>query len=94
MATDLKMTVLVVDDFSTMRRIITNVLKQIGFEKIFEAEDGTIWVRVHLQGGDSHHGELRDLEAEHQRRRAETRALREQVRRLLERAPLRRPGRD
>lgn len=41
MATDLKMSVLVVDDFSTMRRIITNVLKQIGFEKIFEAEDGT-----------------------------------------------------
>jgi two-component system chemotaxis response regulator CheY len=34
------MKILVVDDFSTMRRIITNVLKQIGFENIHEAEDG------------------------------------------------------
>jgi two-component system chemotaxis response regulator CheY len=40
MPADLKMKILVVDDFSTMRRIITNVLKQIGFENIHEAEDG------------------------------------------------------
>lgn len=40
MPADLKMRILVVDDFSTMRRIITNVLKQIGFENIHEAEDG------------------------------------------------------
>ncbi len=32
--------VLVVDDFPTMRRIIKNLLKQIGFENIDEAEDG------------------------------------------------------
>jgi two-component system chemotaxis response regulator CheY len=32
--------VLVVDDFPTMRRIIKNLLKQIGFEDIDEAEDG------------------------------------------------------
>lgn len=38
---DLKMKVLVVDDFATMRRIIKNVLKQIGFINILEADDGT-----------------------------------------------------
>jgi len=37
---DLKMKILVVDDFSTMRRIVKNVLKQIGYENIEEAEDG------------------------------------------------------
>ena len=37
---DTKMKILVVDDFSTMRRIIRNILKQIGFENIDEAEDG------------------------------------------------------
>ncbi len=34
------MKVLVVDDFSTMRRIIKNTLRQIGFTNIEEAEDG------------------------------------------------------
>ncbi|MGA2192244.1 MAG: response regulator, partial [Nitrospirota bacterium] len=37
---DKKMKILVVDDFSTMRRIVRNILKQIGFENIEEAEDG------------------------------------------------------
>jgi two-component system chemotaxis response regulator CheY len=37
---DLKMKILVVDDFSTMRRIVKNVLKQLGYENIEEAEDG------------------------------------------------------
>jgi two-component system chemotaxis response regulator CheY len=41
MPADTKMHVLVVDDFATMRRIISNVLKQLGFENILEAEDGT-----------------------------------------------------
>lgn len=31
---------LVVDDFSTMRRIIRNLLKELGFSDITEAEDG------------------------------------------------------
>lgn len=31
---------LVVDDFSTMRRIISNLLKELGYNKISEAEDG------------------------------------------------------
>ncbi len=41
MALDKKMNILVVDDFATMRRIITNVLRQLGFENIIEAEDGS-----------------------------------------------------
>ena len=31
---------LVVDDFSTMRRIVKNLLKELGFTNVFEAEDG------------------------------------------------------
>jgi two-component system chemotaxis response regulator CheY len=37
---NLKIKVLVVDDFPTMRRIVKNLLKQLGFENIDEAEDG------------------------------------------------------
>jgi len=37
---DLNMKVLVVDDFATMRRILKNVLRQIGFRNISEAENG------------------------------------------------------
>ena len=37
---DLSLKVLVVDDFSTMRRIVKNLLKQIGYKNIDEAEDG------------------------------------------------------
>jgi two-component system, chemotaxis family, chemotaxis protein CheY len=32
--------IITIDDFSTMRRIIKNLLKQIGFNNAFEAEDG------------------------------------------------------
>lgn len=35
------MKILVVDDFSTMRRIIKNLLKDLGFTNIQEADDGT-----------------------------------------------------
>ncbi len=35
------MRVLVVDDFSTMRRIVRNILRQIGFQNVVEADDGT-----------------------------------------------------
>ncbi|MEW5772183.1 MAG: chemotaxis response regulator CheY [Thermodesulfobacteriota bacterium] len=41
MAYDKNMRVLVVDDFSTMRRIIKNILRQLGFNNIVEADDGT-----------------------------------------------------
>jgi two-component system chemotaxis response regulator CheY len=37
---DLNMKVLVVDDFGTMRRILKNILKEIGFTDITEAENG------------------------------------------------------
>ena len=37
---DTSITVLVVDDMSTMRRILKNVLKQIGFSNLVEAENG------------------------------------------------------
>jgi two-component system chemotaxis response regulator CheY len=37
---DPNMKILVVDDFSTMRRIVRNLLKELGFSNILEAEDG------------------------------------------------------
>jgi two-component system chemotaxis response regulator CheY len=39
-ALDKNMKVLVVDDFSTMRRIIKNLLRDLGFTNISEADDG------------------------------------------------------
>jgi two-component system chemotaxis response regulator CheY len=33
---------LVVDDFSTMRRIVRNLLKELGFANVDEAEDGAV----------------------------------------------------
>ena len=39
---DKKMKILIVDDFSTMRRIIRNILKQLEFINVEEAEDGSI----------------------------------------------------
>lgn len=38
---DPNMRVLVVDDFSTMRRIVKNILRQLGFTNVVEADDGT-----------------------------------------------------
>ena len=37
-----KLKILVVDDFSTMRRIIRNLLKELGFTNVEEAEDGAV----------------------------------------------------
>lgn len=37
---DTNMKFLVVDDFSTMRRIVRNLLKELGFQNVDEAEDG------------------------------------------------------
>ena len=37
---DLNMDVLIVDDFATMRRILKNILRQIGFTNIYEADHG------------------------------------------------------
>ena len=39
---DKNMKILIVDDFSTMRRIIRNILKQLEFINVEEAEDGNV----------------------------------------------------
>lgn len=39
---DQNMRILVVDDFSTMRRIVRNLLKELGFSNVDEAEDGQV----------------------------------------------------
>ncbi len=45
-----KIKFLVVDDFSTMRRIVRNLLKELGFTNVDEAEDGVVaWQK--LQAG-------------------------------------------
>lgn len=38
--------ILVVDDFSTMRRIIKTLLKELGFENTHEAEDGAAALKL------------------------------------------------
>ena len=43
---DTNMKILVVDDFATMRRIVKNILVQLGFKQIIEADDGTTAVDV------------------------------------------------
>jgi two-component system chemotaxis response regulator CheY len=50
-ALDKNMKVLVVDDFSTMRRIVKNLLRDLGFTNIQEADDGSTALPM-LQGGD------------------------------------------
>jgi len=42
---------LVVDDFSTMRRIVRNLLKEIGFLNVEEAEDGAVALQRLQSGG-------------------------------------------
>ena len=50
-ALDKNMKVLVVDDFSTMRRIIKNLLRDLGFTNISEADDGSTALPM-LKDGD------------------------------------------
>jgi two-component system chemotaxis response regulator CheY len=42
MAVDLAMPILIVDDYNTMVRIIRNLLKQLGFQNVDDAADGTV----------------------------------------------------
>jgi two-component system chemotaxis response regulator CheY len=49
-ALDKNMKILIVDDFSTMRRIIKNLLRDLGFTNTVEADDGTTALPM-LQGG-------------------------------------------
>ncbi len=48
---DKNMKILVVDDFSTMRRIVKNLLRDLGFNNTHEADDGTTALPM-LQKGD------------------------------------------
>ncbi|WP_323017873.1 chemotaxis response regulator CheY [Castellaniella sp.] len=43
--------ILVVDDFPTMRRIIKNLLKDLGYENVDEAEDGAQGLEKLRNGG-------------------------------------------
>jgi two-component system chemotaxis response regulator CheY len=43
---DTTIKVLIVDDFATMRRILKNILKKIGFTHILEADDGSNALKV------------------------------------------------
>ena len=45
MSADKNLKFLVVDDFSTMRRIIRNLLRELGFLNVEEAEDGVAALR-------------------------------------------------
>ena len=42
MAVDTSIPILIVDDYNTMIRIIRNLLRQLGFEHIDEANDGSV----------------------------------------------------
>lgn len=48
---DKGMKILIVDDFSTMRRIIKNLLRDLGFNNTMEADDGSTALPM-LQNGD------------------------------------------
>ncbi len=45
------MKILVVDDFATMRRIIKNLLKELGFTNVSEADDGQTALPLLQKGG-------------------------------------------
>ncbi len=46
MAVDMNMNVLIVDDYKTMLRILRNLLKQLNFNNVDEATDGTMAMEV------------------------------------------------
>ncbi|NVJ60316.1 MAG: chemotaxis response regulator CheY [Gammaproteobacteria bacterium] len=48
---DKNMKILIVDDFSTMRRIVKNLLRDLGFTNTAEADDGQTALPM-LQSGD------------------------------------------
>ena len=53
MAIDYNMTVMIVDDFATMRRIVKNILTQLGFKNFVEADDGSVaWEMLQKQPAD------------------------------------------
>ncbi|MCL5974737.1 MULTISPECIES: chemotaxis response regulator CheY [Methylophaga] len=48
---DKNMKILIVDDFSTMRRIIKNLLRDLGFNNTIEADDGLTALPILNAGG-------------------------------------------
>jgi two-component system, chemotaxis family, chemotaxis protein CheY len=48
---DKGMKILIVDDFSTMRRIIKNLLRELGFNNTSEADDGSTALPMLKNGG-------------------------------------------
>lgn len=53
MTVDKNMRILVIDDFQTMRRIIINLLRQLGFTNMTEADDGsTAWEKLQVEHVD------------------------------------------
>jgi two-component system, chemotaxis family, chemotaxis protein CheY len=48
---DKGMKILIVDDFSTMRRIIKNLLRELGFNNTMEADDGSTALPMLKNGG-------------------------------------------
>ncbi|MBL4692314.1 MAG: response regulator [Magnetovibrio sp.] len=55
MAVDMSMKVLIVDDYKTMLRIMRNLLRQLGFENVEDAIDGTQALEV-LRASDEKFG--------------------------------------
>jgi len=52
MNVDKNMRILVIDDFQTMRRIVIQLLRQLGFSNTCEAEDGiTAWEKLEEEAG-------------------------------------------
>ncbi len=45
------MKILIVDDFSTMRRIVKNLLRDLGFNNTVEADDGLTAIPILKKGG-------------------------------------------
>ena len=57
-------TFMVVDDFSTMRRIISGLVRELGFRKILEAENGQLALRaleIASESGEPVHFVLSDV---------------------------------
>lgn len=48
---DKKLKILIVDDFATMRRIVKNLLSELGFSNIVEADDGLTALPILKKGG-------------------------------------------
>ena len=55
MAVDKNMPILIVDDFNTMLRVVKNLLRQLGFNNVDEASDGSQALEM-MRGADNNFG--------------------------------------